>query len=313
MRKTTLAIIVLLLALTTPSAVLAQRQKSVRFQNIQIDLWPEFDRPAMLVVFRAQLASDVDLPVDVTFRIPAEVGQPHAVAVRDTGGAALNADYELQVLDEWAYINLTTSYPEIQIEYYDTNITREDNVRSFTFNWPADYAADNVVMLVQQPIGATNITTMPRLTEITRDANNLIYLQGEIGAVSEGETFSMTVTYEKDTEDLTTNFIGLDSSAPVTTETPGRMSVDSALPYAMAILGVIVIFIAGFWYWSTGKQTVPSRKRAAKNIQRKKKRVVEPEMHDHNPYEQSTFCHHCGKRAVAGDKFCRSCGAKLRL
>lgn len=313
MRKITLAFFILLLALTTPTAVFAQRQQSVRFQHIQIDLWPEYDRQAMLVIYRAVLSSDVSLPADVTIRIPASAGEPHAVAVRGADGIALNAEYEIQVLDEWAYINLTTNYPEIQIEYYDSNIVREDNVRKFVYNWPGDYAVDSIVMLVQQPTGATNISTMPRLTEITSDASGRLYLQGEIGAVAQGETFSMTVTYEKDTDDLTINFLEVDSSAPISTATPGRMSVDSALPYAMAILGVVVIFIAGFWYWSTGRQQNAPRKRSGKSEKRRRSRVVEPEMHDHNPYEQSTFCHQCGKRATTGDKFCRSCGAKLRI
>lgn len=313
MRKITIAFYILLLALTIPSAVFAQRQQTVRFQHIQIDLWPEYDRQAMLVIYRAVLANDVSLPADITIRIPASAGQPNAVAVRDADGIALNADFEIQVLDEWAYINMTTNYPEVQIEYYDPGITREGNLRSFTYNWPGDYAADSIIMLVQQPPGATNISTMPRLTEITNDSAGLLYLQGEIGAVAQGETFAMKVTYEKDSDDLTVNFLQVDSSAPVSTATPGRMSVDSALPYAMAILGVVVLFIAGFWYWSTGRQQNQPRKRSGRSEKRKSARVVEPEMHDHNPYEQSTFCHQCGKRALPGDKFCRSCGAKLRL
>ena len=56
-------------------------QDEVRLAYLQVDLWPEYDRPEMLVILRASLAADVSLPVDVTFRIPAAVGDPNAVAV----------------------------------------------------------------------------------------------------------------------------------------------------------------------------------------------------------------------------------------
>ncbi len=313
MRKITFVFFILLLALISPTAVLAQRQQAVRFQHIQIDLWPEYDRPAMLVIYRAVLSNDVALPADLTIRIPATAGEPNAVAVRSADGVALNADYELQVLDEWAYINMTTNYPEIQIEYYDPGIVRDETYLTFTYDWPGDYAADNVVMLVQQPTGATNVSTMPRLTEITRDSSGLLYLQGEIGAIGQGETFSMTVTYEKTSDDLTVNFLPIDSSQPITSETPGRLSIDTALPYVMGVLGLLIIVIAAFWYWSTGRAQELPKKRTSKAEKRSRARVLEPEMHDHNPYEQNTFCHQCGKRANPGDKFCRSCGTKLRI
>ena len=313
MRKITFVFIVLFLALTTPLAVNAQRQQNVHFQHVQIDLWPEFDRPSMLVIYRAVLAEDVSLPADITFRIPASAGEPHAVAFVNEDGISLNADYERQVLDEWAYINLTTNYTEVLLEYYDPGIVRENKLRTFTYQWLGDYAVDNIVMLVQQPPESTNMSTMPRLTNVVTDSKGQVYLQGEIGAFAQGETFSMTVSYEKETDALTVSYLEIDSSAPVTTATPGRMSVDTALPYAMAILGVVVIIIAIFWYWATGRQKVQPRRRPEKSSRRKTTRVVEPEMHDHNPYEQSTFCHECGKRANSGDKFCRSCGSKLRL
>lgn len=312
MRKLTL--ILLLLSLSLPGIAHAQRQQNVRFQHVQIDLWPEFDQPGMLVIYRATLAPETDLPANLTLRIPASVGEPSAVAERPPEGQLINTAYEYQVLGEWAYVNFSANFPEVQLEYYDTGIVRDGNLRTFTFNWPGDYAADNVIMLVQQPIGASNISTLPRLTSITQDSRGTLYLQGEIGAVAEGETFSMTVTYEKQSDDLSANFLQLESSTPLTEETEGRMTVDSALPWAMGIMGLAVILLGGYWYWSTGRQSRrPSRKpvRAAQTSTARS-RVLEPELHDPLPEEPTNFCHQCGKRTNPGDKFCRSCGTKLR-
>jgi len=312
MRKFTFLLLFFFLLLPAPAR--AQRQGTVRFETVQIDLWPEYDRQAMLVILRATIADTAELPVDLTIRIPADAGEPNAVAVRPPDGLPLNTEYERQVLGEWAYINLTATFPDVQIEYYDPDIVREEASREFVFEWPGDYAVDTVVMLVQQPTGAENMLTIPRLSAVTQDSFGLVYLGGEIGAVEEGETFTLTVAYEKQTDDLTVNFLPIESSEPLAEDTPGRMSLTSALPWAMGIVGLAVIFVGVYWYWSTGRRLRPeSRRRGARATDPARPRYVEPELHETIEEEANAFCHQCGKRAHNGDRFCRSCGTKLKV
>ena len=313
MRK--LCITLLLLLFLLPSPARAQRQGTVRFETVQIDLWPEYDRQAMLVILRATIAEDAQLPVDLTIRIPADAGEPNAVAVRPADGPALNTEYERQVLGEWAYINLTATVPDVQIEYYDPDIVRDGIAREFVFEWPGDYAVDTVVMLVQQPTGSENMSTIPRLSAVTQDSFGLVYLGGEIGEVAAGETFTLTIAYEKQTDDLTVNFLPIESSEPLAEDTEGRISLTSALPWAMGILGAAVIFVGVYWYWSTGRRLRPeSRRRPARVVTESAgPRYAEPELREPIQEEASIFCHQCGKRAHTGDKFCRSCGTKLKV
>jgi hypothetical protein len=313
MRKLTYFLLLLILILL-PAPAAAQRQGTVRFETVQIDLWPEYDRQAMLVILRAKIADSTELPVDLTIRIPADAGEPNAVAVRPADGLPLNTEYERQVLGEWAYINLTATFPDVQIEYYDPDIVRDGIAREFVFEWPGDYAVDTVVMLVQQPTGAENMSTIPRLTAVTQDSFGLVYLGGEIGAVEAGETFTLTIAYEKQTDDLTVNFLPIESSEPLAEDTPGRMSLTSALPWAMGILGAAVIFVGAYWYWSTGRRLNPgSRRKSDRNGESTRTRFAEPELREPVDEEASTFCHQCGKRANKGDRFCRSCGTKLKV
>ncbi|HUF38338.1 MAG TPA: zinc ribbon domain-containing protein [Anaerolineales bacterium] len=309
MRK--LTFLLLLFPLFLPIPARAQWQGNIRFETVQIDLWPEYDRQAILVILRAKIAGDTQLPVDLTIRIPAEAGEPNAVAVRPAGGPPLNTEYERQVLGEWAYINLTATVPDIQIEYYDPGIVREGALREFVYEWPGDYAAGTVVMLVQQPTGAENLSTIPRLTAVTQDSFGLVYMGGEIGEVAAGESFTLSVSYEKQTDDLTVNFLPIESSEPLAEDTPGRMSLTSALPWAMGIVGIAVIFVGVYWYWSTGRRLNPENRR--RTDRRARPRFIEPELRETVEEESNTFCHQCGKRAHLGDRFCRSCGTKLKV
>ncbi len=310
MKKSKLLIFFTLLALLTLPP-LARAQESLRFETMQIDLWPEYDQPAMLVIYRARLTADIQLPVEVGIRIPAAVGDPNAVAVRQDGGQLFNAEYTRVAEGDWATIFFSARFREIQIEYYDPLIERQGDTRQYQFVWPGDYPIDNLRILVQQPTGAENVTTFPRLSSITQDAFGLSYYGGEIGSVTAGETFNLTITYDKQTDDLTVNFLPIDSSEPVSVETAGRLSLTEMLPWGVGILGVLVILIGVAWYWLTGRKGQGGRPARRRRPPRRK--VMEPELHEMEDDARSVFCHQCGKRALSGDKFCRACGTKLRL
>ena len=54
----------------------AGAQESTSLESLAIDLWPEYDRPSMLVIYKAVLSPEVTLPTEITFRIPVEAGLP---------------------------------------------------------------------------------------------------------------------------------------------------------------------------------------------------------------------------------------------
>ena len=121
----------------------AQAQEISGLAELEVDLWPEYDRPDVLVIYKAKLPANVSLPVDVTLKIPAASGEPYAVAVRQMDGALLNAAYDRQVQGDWALITITATMPEIQLEYYDPQITMEGGGRrDYTYVWPGNYAVD---------------------------------------------------------------------------------------------------------------------------------------------------------------------------
>ena len=58
----------------------ARAQTEPRLSLLDIAVWPEFDRPLVLVIIQAELSADTTLPAPLTLRIPAIAGQPYAVA-----------------------------------------------------------------------------------------------------------------------------------------------------------------------------------------------------------------------------------------
>ena len=166
MRKWSLALLLVLsisLFSILPSQVHAQEE--IELSYLEVDLWPEYDSPEMLVIYRITLPPTVSLPMDLTFRIPAAVGEPSAVAGRgisDDGEAGLfTIPYEHQVDGEWGLVTLTATMPELQLEYYDPGLHKQGATRQFDFKWPGDYAVEALMIQVQQPRDATDMSISP--------------------------------------------------------------------------------------------------------------------------------------------------------
>ena len=110
-------LLLLCLLIIIPMRVAAQNDLNV--STVEVDLWPEYDRPSMLVIYRITLAPDVTLPAQVSLRIPARVGLPNAVAAKQTDGSLINTPYDLQESGDWGILEFQATSPELQIEYYD--------------------------------------------------------------------------------------------------------------------------------------------------------------------------------------------------
>ncbi len=295
--------------ITVPVAAQTEGNTDVTLSSLQIDLWPEYDQPSMLVIYRMTLASEVQLPAQITIRIPAAAGEPNAVATRDESGA-YDVSYTRDVQGEWAYITVSAALPGLQIEFYDPQLEFDGVNRHYTYQWPGDYDVDTARILVQNPIGATDVTTLPRLSSNSQDGEGITYQAEEVGSLRAGEPFELTIDYVKEADGLTADFLTVQSTAPVTPDTPGRVDVTDLLPLGLGLIGVFLL-IGGVFFWNAGRNGKKHAKSQARKKSRKR-RVKQIAPQKAQTGDLGIFCHECGKRAGGGDRFCRACGTPLR-
>lgn len=297
-------LLILSTLLIVPPAVYAQ--EGLTLSNLEIDLWPEYDRPAVLVIYRVQLPASTSLPAELTLRIPASVGEPHAVAAKEPDGSLVNLAFERVVNGEWAEISLIATMPELQLEYYDPGIIRDGASRNFQFRWPGDYPVDSLQILVQQPLDATNMSTSPALGTQVTGGDGLVYHSADIGELKAGQQFDFSLAYDKATDNLSTANLQVQPSAPLAESTTGwRSSLTAALPWGLLVIGVVLLVGGGVWYWQSGKHK-------EKTPQPRRRRKPAAQQSATGPAEEHIYCHSCGKRADPGDRFCRACGTPLR-
>jgi hypothetical protein len=93
---------------------------------------------------------------------------------------------------------------------------------------------------------------------------------------------------------------GIQPSETVGPETEGRVSIDN-LPWIIGGFGLALIGLALFFYWRSTQ--------APEHKTRQRKRTGTSQ----ETVEEQAYCHECGTRAQKGDRFCRTCGSRLRV
>lgn len=279
-------------------------QETLKLPSAEVDLWPEYDQPSMLIIEHLTLPPTATLPAEMTVHIPASAGKPSAgPAARQPDGTLFNLPYDVKVDGQMLAITFRATTAEVQIEYYDDSLQKNGNSRHFEYQWPGDYAVDSLVMQVQQPFDATNMKISPSLGS-GKAGNGLTYYTAEVGSLAAGQTFKLTVDYQKPSDVLSITQIEVQPSAPLS-EAGGGLSLQSILPWLLAGLGLLLIAGGGLWYWQSGRVHPQAAQRA-------RRRAVKPAEEAAPADSDYIYCHQCGKRAAPGDRFCRTCGTPLR-
>lgn len=301
-RLVMLALALLLL----PTQALAQAggapKGNPRLASLNIEVWPEYDRPAALVILRGALAEDVKLPATVTLRVPAASGGAAAVAYSATaGGNLLNLQHERASAGEFITLKFEVPQRFFHVEFYEP-IKTADPARSFRYVWPGDLAAERVTVVVQEPASASAISVEPNLEGVSTGQDGLRYRAAELGALEAGKPLPIVVRYTKDdlrpsaqilkpnTGDLALAAASPKSAPAPVPPVPPATTASGGLPdWVFPLAGFALLSVLGgviiLWQWR--RHSSPS---------------AAPAGH---------ACAKCGAELAPGNRFCANCGAKV--
>ncbi len=285
MQRNMAALLIAIVCVTgwTPSAA-AQTAEAVHLATLDIAVWPEYDQPAVLVIYRAQIAGDVSMPARVTIRIPARAvgGKPHAVAVEDPtlsdpAQRLFNLPHTVDAQDEWLLISFTTAYRTFQVEFYDALDTGNPQ-RRYTLVWPGDVSVDQATLHVQAPFGSSELQVTPPVEMGQRGDDGLMYYPAVLGYLPAGQRVTIDLAYRKGDSRTSVEALGLAASVPPSRPIPAPSSA-LAWPGWM-VVGILVgggLLIAGLVWYLYSRRTEGDRPRpAAVRRDRRRSRDTRP-------------------------------------
>jgi len=293
----------LFLAVLLLPASQARAETQPVIDRLQIDIWPEFDRPEVLVIYHITLASEDSLPAKLSLRLPKSSGGPANLAMKDTDGLLYNLDYTSTTPPgDWIVVTFTAPSAEVQLEYYDSGLKRSGIQRTYQFTWPADYTVSSLTVTVQQPTNASNMQISPNMGAGRLAADGFNYYTSVFGEDQAGAQLSVQLIYDKSDNALSSTSQPVQPVQPVNASTSGRTSLAEMMPWMLGMLGGLMIAGGVIWFWQTGrmKNAGAARRHAHAAAGSKNGKI-------------SVYCHQCGREAGRGDTYCRTCGTRLRL
>ena len=282
-----------------PSAVSAQG--GVKLDSIRVELLSEYYQPSMLVTNQFIVSQNTPLPASVTMRFPKDANLVAVVVEKSDG--LFNKDFTGPVEQgNWQTITVNVeSYEPHRIEYYQP-LTRDGNKRQFKYQWFGDYYVKEFTVMIVVPADSTELITSPVLQSTATSTDELTIS----GIVTKNKLKMMSLfQFELQYQRTSTALIDPDQATqvqpfiPVGIDTPGRVSITN-LPWIIGGFGLGLIVIALFSYW---RSTQASEEKPRRSRQRENK----------DEDDRQAYCHECGTRAHSGDRFCRTCGSRLRV
>lgn len=296
----------ILLALIFLLPLPAAGQSAVILTSVRVDIRPEYDRDSVLVMYDLELPQSA-IGSQMSLRIPASSGVPFALAYGAGDGSLFELQYTHQFSGDWVLVTFSPPMTYLRLEYYDPDLKSDLALRSFEYVWPGDYLAESMTILVMQPWGASDVQISPGRWESRVDSNGLTFFGSEIGQVPEGEQIKLKISYQKSVDDLTTEHLVPQPSGTIPEPTGGDLDWEKIIPWGLGILGAAMLGGGLFWYWKTGRGgQAPSRRQSPPVESLGEIPPIVSETQDY-------YCHQCGHRASATDRFCRACGARLRM
>ena len=167
-----------------------------RTTQLKISVWPEYDKPSVLVMYDGTLADGTNLPREISVLIPASASEP--VTTYENNDGTYAAEQPAQSTDAgngYRQIRYTIKSSRYHVEYYD-DLLRGSPDKTLEFNFKAIAPVDAATLAVQQPLKATNFATFPAFDGSQNENGFNVYTLKRSGLTA-GQILSARVTYTK--------------------------------------------------------------------------------------------------------------------
>lgn len=295
---------VLAMALSTTFSGYAQAP-APGIAELDVDLWPDYDQPSVLVLMTGQLPADAALPATVTVPIP-EAATLNAVARIEGNELITIPDSDIDDMTP-GRLTLTTPDQGFRVEYYMPYQVDDEN-HGFTFEWLSGVPVESLFVSIQQPAVAQEMTVLPAPGDVVTGADTLRYHNLQAGAVPAGETFSVKVDYRMVDVRLTREV--LSDFQPLSGPEPAPVS-DETFNWTvlLAVMGGVLVVAAIGWFIFSQRQSQrvtkprPVRRTPPGSANATRQRPTTG---------RTRYCHECGQPVDPADKFCRNCGTPIK-
>lgn len=279
--------------------------------TLEIEIWPDYDQPSVLVLLTGTLADDAAVPATVVLPMPEEASINAVAHVNADSGQLENVtDVDSNTPGQ---LTFTTPSPTFRIEYY-TPYESDGDQRDITFDWQSDMTIDQVITTVQQPAEATEFEVAPAAAQATPGRDGLVYHALSPQPLPAGQSYTVSVSYDLASNQLSADLLtaqqpSVQGPLPVVSDSAAAAEPGFNWALVAIVAGGLIIVAAVVWflYSSSGRSRKRTpRPRPIRTTKPGNAKAAAPSS------SAAQFCHNCGQAVDPEDRFCRECGTPLK-
>jgi hypothetical protein len=181
---------------TTPPpspAVLGAKDLSTDILNIAV--WPEYDDPRVLAIFRGVFDPSTFKPTQVGFDLPPMAEVIGAGYISEKGELLLHP-YQIVPGERGDQLILSLPQNRFFLEYYYQAFGPDPN-RAFTYEIPVVYPVKKMEVRVQRPLTSTDFAVEPPASQVFTDRQGFQYHTYRFTDLKPGSNLAFTIRYTK--------------------------------------------------------------------------------------------------------------------
>ena len=304
LRKIFLGVTIALAVLTFALPPRTFAQTPDRLTSLKISLWPEFDKPTVLVILDGILADASNLPRQISVLIPSNAQLTVATWANPDGSfAPEQLAQQTKQDDGYTRITFTIAQPTFRVEYYH-DLLRGAPDKTLDFVYKSVGAIDAVSLEIQQPLKASNFAVTPATQTTRTDSDGFKYFGYAFSNIAAGQTITAQAKYTKTDPNPSVQNAPQPTPALVPIAAP-TTNDSNTLFLLIALVALGVTAILGFFLLQQRSQDRRPVANVGSNKQRRDKRRG-------GAATATVFCTQCGRALGPEDNFCPKCGAKRR-
>jgi mono/diheme cytochrome c family protein len=289
--------------------------------RLRLSIWPEYDDPRVLIMFRGEMTPRQAFPASITLPIPKGAEIIGAGMVSEQNELLLHPH---QVLpgNTQDTLQLNLPVPRFFVEFYYNPFTTSGPEKRFVYPAPTTYPIELFEVDIQQPLKATAFTLDPTPMERMTDNQGFTYHQFTYRNVGKGQSQTFTIAYAKT---ATTPSVSKQRPTPQSTE-KARARSDNTFVALSIFAGAILLFAGCAWLMQRSQRqhmlaiTAPTPSASMADT------LVALLQEDAQPQETEgaavppilpqtrviNFCANCGRKLLPDDRFCSGCGKPIK-
>lgn len=281
-----------LLSLAAFGAPVRAEPAGPALESLKVSVWPEYDQPSVLVMYRGRLAADVKLPATVRFFIPKKVRLSSTSSINSSGEFEYDRawkTHQVKSTTETDELSYEVDSRDFQFELYMKPV-KGGGPRHIDFDFLPSVNIGEMMVEVQKPARAQKFKLEPASNQASVDKDGLETHLYQFKDLKPEEKLKFLISYEKP-----------DARPSITPgDTPGAARPRTL---ALAIVAAFAVLLIVLWRVRVATMSAPQARPTGNKKNKKNTK---------NNAGQAKYCPACGETVGKKTGFCANCGEKIR-